>query len=500
MSNQKLGILAVVAAVMVFLAVITGRTSMGTRGKASGPAYLIQGLDTAGIDSIRVAEGDKEVKIRRQGQGSSQFVVEDMNYPADTKQINDLITKVLDIKTVDLYTSDVANHKELEVSEEKPRGSIKFFKPDGSLLTGVVIGKTRESGEGTYVREASSNDVYLTNESPYIRTKGLDYVNQEIASVKGEDINAVTVTTPDGSYTLRAQKGGGVLMDGLPADKKLKETDAKSVLTALQGLRFDDVNTPTQITGLTFDRKYVARMNDSTEYTLELAKKGEKTYLLASAVYTDPGKVTINPEVQARLINNGQSCIAAKRFIVAEAIADEFEQRFVARMAAARVGDPMLDETELGPLATPQIREGLEDQVRRSVGAGARVLTGGSRIAGKGNYYQPTVLTGVRKGTAAYEEELFGPVAVLFRVRGVDEAIELANDTGFGLGASVWTNDAAERSRFVDGIESGQVFVNAMVASDPRLPFGGVKRSGYGRELGMFGIREFVNIKTVYVK
>jgi succinate-semialdehyde dehydrogenase/glutarate-semialdehyde dehydrogenase len=204
--------------------------------------------------------------------------------------------------------------------------------------------------------------------------------------------------------------------------------------------------------------------------------------------------------VQARLINNGQSCIAAKRFIVAEAIADEFEQRFVARMAAARVGDPMLDETELGPLATPQIREGLEDQVRRSVGAGARVLTGGSRIAGKGNYYQPTVLTGVRKGTAAYEEELFGPVAVLSRVRGVDEAIELANDTGFGLGASVWTNDAAERSRFVDGIESGQVFVNAMVASDPRLPFGGVKRSGYGRELGMFGIREFVNIKTVYVK
>ncbi|HWR54682.1 MAG TPA: NAD-dependent succinate-semialdehyde dehydrogenase [Bryobacteraceae bacterium] len=204
--------------------------------------------------------------------------------------------------------------------------------------------------------------------------------------------------------------------------------------------------------------------------------------------------------VQARLINNGQSCIAAKRFIVAEPIADEFERRFVARMAAARVGDPMLDNTELGPLATPQISEGLEDQVRRSVGAGAKVLTGGSRIAGKGNYFQPTVLTGVRKGTAAYEEELFGPVAVLFRVRGADEAIELANDTGFGLGASVWTNDATERSRFVDGIDSGQVFVNAMVASDPRLPFGGVKRSGYGRELGVFGIREFVNIKTVYVK
>lgn len=297
MSNQKLGILAVVAAVMVFLAVMTARTAVGTRGKLSGPAYLIQGLDTAAIGSISVAEGDKQVKIRRQGQGG-QFIVADMNYPADAKQINDLITKTLDIKTIDLYTSDAANHGELEVSDEKPRGAIRFFKPDGSLLAGIVIGKTRDSGEGTYVREASSNDVYLTNDSPYIRTRSLDYVNQEIASVKREDVDMVTVTTPEGSYTLRAQKdsGDGVLMDGLPGDKKLKESDAKSVFTALQGLRFEDVNTPAQVTGLTFDRKYVARMDNSTEYTLELAKKGDKTYLLASAVYTDPAKVTINPD------------------------------------------------------------------------------------------------------------------------------------------------------------------------------------------------------------
>ncbi len=199
---------------------------------------------------------------------------------------------------MDLYTSDAANHGELEVSEEKPRGAIKFFKADGSLLAGIVIGKTRDSGEGTYVREASSNDVYLTNDSPLIRTKALDYVNQEIASVKREDVNAVTVTTPEGSYTLRAEKDGGedVLMDGLPVGKKLKDTDAKGVFTALQGLRFEDVNTPAQVTGLTFDRKYVARMDNSTEYTLELAKKGDKTYLLASAVYTDPAKVTINPD------------------------------------------------------------------------------------------------------------------------------------------------------------------------------------------------------------
>nr|MBP8913007.1 DUF4340 domain-containing protein [Phycisphaerae bacterium] len=154
--------------------------------------------------------------------------------------------------------------------------------------------------QGTYVREASSNDVYLTNDSPWIRTRPLDYVNQEIASIKREDVNMVTVTSPKGSYVLRAEKSGGdgVLMDNVPVDKKLKETDARSVFTALQGLRFDDVNTPTQVDGLTFDHKYVVRMDNSTEYTLELAKKGEKTYLKARAAYTSPAKVAIDPSKQ----------------------------------------------------------------------------------------------------------------------------------------------------------------------------------------------------------
>jgi hypothetical protein len=297
MSNQKLGILAVVAAAMVLLAVITARTSVGGRGKLSGPAYLIQGLDTAMIDSIHVGQGAEQVKIRRQG---GQFVVTDINYPADVKQINDLVTHSLDIKTVDLYTRDAANHQDLEVSEEKPKGAVKFFKADGSLLAGIVIGKTRESDQGTYVREASSNDVYLTNDAPLIRTRALEYVNQELATVKREDVNAVTVTTPQGSYTLRAAKGGGggVLMDGLPAGEKLKDTDVKSVFTALQGLRFEDVNTPARIEGLTFDHKYVVRMDDSTEYTLELAKKGAKTYLKARAVYTSSAKVAIDPSKQ----------------------------------------------------------------------------------------------------------------------------------------------------------------------------------------------------------
>jgi succinate-semialdehyde dehydrogenase / glutarate-semialdehyde dehydrogenase len=204
--------------------------------------------------------------------------------------------------------------------------------------------------------------------------------------------------------------------------------------------------------------------------------------------------------VTARTINNGQSCIAAKRFIVAEAVAGEFETLFVRGMQRLSVGDPMDDSTDVGPLATAEIRATLERQVEQLVAAGARILTGGRRVDGPGNYYTPTVLADVPRDVPVAREELFGPVAMLFRVRDAEEAIQLANDTSFGLGASVWTHDATERERFIDEIQSGLVFVNAMVASDPRLPFGGIKHSGYGRELGAFGVREFTNVKTVWIK
>jgi succinate-semialdehyde dehydrogenase/glutarate-semialdehyde dehydrogenase len=204
--------------------------------------------------------------------------------------------------------------------------------------------------------------------------------------------------------------------------------------------------------------------------------------------------------VTARTLNNGQSCIAAKRFIVHADVYDEFERRFVEGMRALRVGDPMDPATQVGPLATEELRRGVDEQVRRSVEAGARVLTGGSAPDRPGWYYEPTVLADVPEDAPAYREEIFGPVAALFRVDGADGAIRLANDTVFGLGSSVWTRDEAERRRFVEEIEAGMVFVNAMVASDPRLPFGGVKESGYGRELSVSGIREFVNVKAVYVQ
>jgi succinate-semialdehyde dehydrogenase/glutarate-semialdehyde dehydrogenase len=204
--------------------------------------------------------------------------------------------------------------------------------------------------------------------------------------------------------------------------------------------------------------------------------------------------------VKARIANNGQSCIAAKRFLVHESIANRFEDEFVRRMEALKVGDPLDPATELGPLSSKSAVEDLQRDVQNSIDAGARLLTGGKPLAGRGSFYPPTVLVDIPEGSPAYCEEFFGPVASLFRVRDVEQAIRIANDTRFGLGASVWTQDPAEQNQFIDGLEAGMVFINKMVASDPRVPFGGVKKSGFGRELGAFGIREFTNIKTVWVE
>jgi succinate-semialdehyde dehydrogenase/glutarate-semialdehyde dehydrogenase len=207
----------------------------------------------------------------------------------------------------------------------------------------------------------------------------------------------------------------------------------------------------------------------------------------------------VKTAVQARTINNGQSCIAAKRFIVAEEIYNRFEERFVSEMKALRIGDPMDESSQIGPLATPQILDDLVEQVNKAIAGGARVLTGGKKLDRPGNFYEPTVLVNVDPSSPVSCEEIFGPVAMLFRVANIDEAIRLANATTFGLGSAAWTNDANEQTKFIEEIEAGCVFINGMVASDPRLPFGGVKNSGYGRELAEFGIREFVNIKTVWI-
>ncbi len=203
--------------------------------------------------------------------------------------------------------------------------------------------------------------------------------------------------------------------------------------------------------------------------------------------------------IDARMWNSGQSCIAAKRMLVQESIADEFERRLVEGVAALEVGDPREPDVQIGPLARRDLRDRVADQVEASVAAGARVAVGGRIPDRPGWFYEPTVLTDIPDGCPASADEVFGPVASVFRVRDLDEAIALANATEYGLSSAIWTNDADERDRAVRDLVAGGVFVNGMSASDPRVPFGGVKKSGYGRELGPHAIREFVNVKTVWI-
>jgi succinate-semialdehyde dehydrogenase/glutarate-semialdehyde dehydrogenase len=251
------------------------------------------------------------------------------------------------------------------------------------------------------------------------------------------------------------------------------------------------------LTGSTPAGREVAALAGSLLKKTVLELGGSDPYVILEDADLD---IAVAACVTGRILNTGQSCIAAKRFIVPDAVREEFESRLVAQMRQQHVGDPMLDETEVGPMARADLRDELHDQVERSLQAGARCLLGGEVPEGPGAFYPPTVLTGVTEGMAAYEEELFGPVAAILPVADEEEALRVANDTVFGLGAAVFTRDVARGEEVAaKRLQAGSCFVNAFVKSDPRLPFGGIKGSGYGRELGSFGIREFVNIKTVYV-
>jgi succinate-semialdehyde dehydrogenase/glutarate-semialdehyde dehydrogenase len=207
----------------------------------------------------------------------------------------------------------------------------------------------------------------------------------------------------------------------------------------------------------------------------------------------------VHTSAQARMLNAGQSCIAAKRFIVVESRVKEFEEQQAAIMKAMKVGDPLEEATEVGPLARPDLVDELDEQVKQSVKMGAKVIAGGERIAGEGCFYQPTVLSDVKRGMAVYEQETFGPVSAIIPVKNEEEAVAVANESIYGLGGSIWTRDIERGRRLARKIESGAVFINGMTKSDPRLPFGGVKKSGYGRELSHYGIKEYVNIKSIWI-
>ena len=251
------------------------------------------------------------------------------------------------------------------------------------------------------------------------------------------------------------------------------------------------------LTGSTRAGRQVAETAGSQIKTCVLELGGSDPYVVLEDADLPP---TVEACVTGRLINGGQSCIAAKRYIVHEAVADAFTEAVVQRMAGVRVGDPMAEMTDVGPLAREDLRDHLADQVARSIEAGAQCVLGGKVPDAPGWYYPATVLTGVRPGMPAYDEEIFGPVACIIRVDSEEEALRVANDTAYGLGAAVFTQDLERGERIArTGIEAGACFVNDFVKSDPRLPFGGVKSSGFGRELSDYGIREFVNVKTVSV-
>jgi succinate-semialdehyde dehydrogenase/glutarate-semialdehyde dehydrogenase len=251
------------------------------------------------------------------------------------------------------------------------------------------------------------------------------------------------------------------------------------------------------LTGSTPAGRAVAAKAGSQLKKTVLELGGSDAYLILDDADLDAAVATC---VESRLINTGQSCIAAKRFLVPRRLAADIERRFVAGMAAKAMGDPLREGTEIGPLARHDLRDQLHAQVEASRHAGARCLLGGDVPAGPGAFYPPTVLSAVAPGMPAYDEELFGPVAALIPVADEEEAIRIANDSAFGLGAAVFTADARRGEAVARRLDAGSCFVNSLVRSDPRLPFGGIKQSGYGRELGSFGIREFVNLKTVYVK
>jgi hypothetical protein len=293
MSNKKLVLLGVIAVGMLFWAIVQSHISNRPGSASISPSYLIQGLDPADIDSIVLRTGDDEVTLKRQSTGF--VVVNKDNYPAKASQINDLISKCLEIETSQFVTDNPDNYDDLEVTEEKARTIVKFIKPDSSLLTGVIIGKTKELGRGTYVRLASSNAVYEASTVPWFPSGAMSFIEQKLISVKREDIESVTVSSQSGKYVLRAKEDSqDVMLEDIPAGKKLKSTDGSGVFTALTNLSFNDVKRNSG--NLSFDKKYVCRLKDSTEYTVEIATEDEEVYITCSAEFTEERPSTIRKD------------------------------------------------------------------------------------------------------------------------------------------------------------------------------------------------------------
>lgn len=298
MSVKKLLVLGLVAVFVLLLAVMQSKVSNNGRPEAGGPAYLIQGLEPAKVGIITVKGGSNSTTLKREG--DHFIVVEKSGYPAVNRNVNEIITTCLDLKIGgDVYTEDKANHKDLGVTEDGAREIVRFLSPESELITGVVIGKSREQGPGVYVRLVSEDKVYVIQNDPYIRTRAIEYVDQNPVTLKNEDIESVTVSSPAGNYTLKTD-GRNIEMVNMPSGKRFKGTEYQQVFNALTGFYFDDVGKAADYNDLSFDRQFICRMKDSAVYTVKAANKGEKWYMTFDAEFTDKTPVTKQDGVESQ--------------------------------------------------------------------------------------------------------------------------------------------------------------------------------------------------------
>jgi len=327
MSNKKLTILGIAAAVMMVLAVVTSKFTSRTATSQAAGAMLIQGLNTAGIHSIVLGHGDETVTLKKQ---DKTFVVTNKdNYPAMTAKINDLIASVLDIRTTELITGNAANHDELEVTEEKTQQVVRFLDDKDELITGVIIGKRTETG-GTCVRrlaadQAASDKVYLSDNATQLQSLAMDYIDKEIFKVTKDDIARVTVTGPQDAYTITADEDGAMTLQNVPEDKKVKTSIQKQVFTAVTNLQFEDVQKESDKTAeLKFDRTYVCELKDSTVCTFQLAQKDDETYMKCSAEFTDTSQV-----IKEQKVESEEALKEKEAKLLAQEAAAEFAQKHI---------------------------------------------------------------------------------------------------------------------------------------------------------------------------
>ena len=304
MSTKKLALLALVAVGMVMWAISLSHQTNADKGALSAPTYLLQGLDLKDVTGIEIGAGEDKVLLQRQG--DTYVVTNKDSYPVNVEQVNELITNCLDIKTAELYSSNPENHELLECTEEKAKNVIKFLKGDAELLTGIVVGKSKDEGQGTYVRLVASDDVYVTQKAPWFKTQATDYLDQELLAEKQEDVQLVQVKTGEDTYTLnRAEEGDAFELEGMPAGKKLRDNESKSVANALSSLRFDDVKKG-PVKDLAFSDAFVCQLKSGIVYKLALAKDDDKTYATCGAEYKgkkatiDPSKVDSKEELKAK--------------------------------------------------------------------------------------------------------------------------------------------------------------------------------------------------------